>query len=668
MPCELFIQKMGCRAGLYNMLLLNLYSVFISTEGACPSGWTWNTRVSGVCYKILPTSRTYHEQKNVCRRENGHLASIHSQNEINAIKSLLQPSSGSYYIGLNDISVDRRWVYSDSTPYDFSNWEEGEPNHLDDEDCVEMKTDGRWNDIPCSRSFKGICKREEPCDLPDIQSSALGTTPTSRTYESGSSVNYYCAEGFTLLGSSTARCSSGAWQPSTVPHCKAKPCSLPVIESNALEISVITEEYESGSSINYYCAEGYVINGSSSAVCLYGEWIPPTPPECEAKPCSLPVIESNALEISVITEEYESGSSINYYCAEGYVINGSSSAVCLYGEWIPPTPPECEAQPCSLPFIKGTAIKFNATKKQYENGSSIDYYCAEGYVINGSSSAVCLYGDWIPSNIPGCQEAVEQEEGIAGVPSPFVIGILCLLAIAVIICIVAYKLKKGSKCHQAPETKCGPNESFAMHNIYHKNTLKSVDEFSRNKLNLLERIYSGLFGPVYRATAVGLFRQHEETTVQIVFLEDNSTEVNKMNFRSMVETYGSMKLHPNVLSFYGYSFSSDPMFLILEYPVGGNLKEYLQNRMGDMTQRLPDSELITFALQIIMGLDYISSRNCVHMDLKASKVLLNHDLVCKISDFRPVPKSAAVSNIYSTSVEVSTLCTSLKSIFLLKIL
>lgn len=65
--------------------ILKVYVIFCY-KGACPSGWTGNTRVSGVCYKILTTRQPHYQQENICRGENGHLASIHSENEINAIK------------------------------------------------------------------------------------------------------------------------------------------------------------------------------------------------------------------------------------------------------------------------------------------------------------------------------------------------------------------------------------------------------------------------------------------------------------------------------------------------------------------------------------------------------------------------------------------------------
>ena len=54
-------------------------------------------------------------------------------------------------LGLSDRAREGNFVWEQSGEKPtFTNWLVGEPNNLNqNEDCVELKSDGGWNDIPC---------------------------------------------------------------------------------------------------------------------------------------------------------------------------------------------------------------------------------------------------------------------------------------------------------------------------------------------------------------------------------------------------------------------------------------------------------------------------------------------------------------------------------------
>ena len=68
--------------------------------------------------------------------------------------------------GLNDLKSEGAYQWIDGTNITVkSNWENDEPNNLDgNEDCVEVRKDGKWNDQNCLRLNGFICERRQSND------------------------------------------------------------------------------------------------------------------------------------------------------------------------------------------------------------------------------------------------------------------------------------------------------------------------------------------------------------------------------------------------------------------------------------------------------------------------------------------------------------------------
>ncbi|XP_006815865.2 macrophage mannose receptor 1-like [Saccoglossus kowalevskii] len=138
--------------------------------GPCPGGgWM---EYGGKCYKIYSgdgsDSLTWEDARTVCRDLGGDLATIHSQALQSFLISKLRYVSSALWIGLSDISYQNRFIWTDGTPVDYTNWAADEPNGYYADDCVEMmyisSHAGQWNDISCDSERGYICQGDKDVD------------------------------------------------------------------------------------------------------------------------------------------------------------------------------------------------------------------------------------------------------------------------------------------------------------------------------------------------------------------------------------------------------------------------------------------------------------------------------------------------------------------------
>ncbi|CAJ0607131.1 unnamed protein product [Cylicocyclus nassatus] len=116
--------------------MLDLHSFLLAVAavgGATSDGWVkWN---NGYEYKAIKDLYIFFEAELNCSRMNGHLASIHSQEENDFVLNLTSSISGdenifieNAWIGLYEVG-NRIWQWTDGSPLDYEHWDIGEPNY-----------------------------------------------------------------------------------------------------------------------------------------------------------------------------------------------------------------------------------------------------------------------------------------------------------------------------------------------------------------------------------------------------------------------------------------------------------------------------------------------------------------------------------------------------------
>ena len=86
--------------------------------------------------------------------------------------------------------------------------------------------------------------------------------------------------------------------------------------------------------------------------------------------------------------------------------------------------------------------------------------------------------------------------------------------------------------------------------------------------------------------------------------------------------------HENILKFFAWYETTNHLWLILEYAVGGDLLTLLRQDM-----RLPEASVHDFGRSLCAALQHLHSKGLLYCDLKPSNVLLDENGTLKLSDF-----------------------------------
>ncbi|XP_003224136.2 pulmonary surfactant-associated protein A [Anolis carolinensis] len=94
----------------------------------------------------------------ICKAAHGSIASPKNAKENAAVLSFVKQFNTYAYLGITEGHIPGYFNYLTGKPLNFTNWYENEPMGKGTEKCVEMYTDGTWNDKVCSYSRLTVCE------------------------------------------------------------------------------------------------------------------------------------------------------------------------------------------------------------------------------------------------------------------------------------------------------------------------------------------------------------------------------------------------------------------------------------------------------------------------------------------------------------------------------
>ncbi|KAM9296520.1 protein-tyrosine kinase 6 [Gastrophryne carolinensis] len=152
-----------------------------------------------------------------------------------------------------------------------------------------------------------------------------------------------------------------------------------------------------------------------------------------------------------------------------------------------------------------------------------------------------------------------------------------------------------------------------------------LDEWERprEEFTLVCKLGAGNFAQVYEGywqgrvrTRVAIKAIKQDVTTRDTFLEETA--------------FLKTLRHRNLLSLYAVCSVGDPYLIVTELLSKGDLLTFLRGPEGE---ELGTDGLLDLAGQVVDGMQYLESKNCIHRDLAARNVLIGQNNICKVADF-----------------------------------
>ncbi|NWZ47866.1 SFTPA protein, partial [Haliaeetus albicilla] len=111
--------------------------------------------------KIFATSEKkadFHTTLTKCKEAGGSIATPRNPDENDAILYFVKTFNTYAYLGIKECLIPSTFQFLGSRQVSYTNWHLNEPSSKEEEECVEMYTDGTWNDKSCNKNRLIVCQ------------------------------------------------------------------------------------------------------------------------------------------------------------------------------------------------------------------------------------------------------------------------------------------------------------------------------------------------------------------------------------------------------------------------------------------------------------------------------------------------------------------------------
>uniref|UniRef100_A0A672MIV9 Ephrin type-B receptor 3 n=1 Tax=Sinocyclocheilus grahami TaxID=75366 RepID=A0A672MIV9_SINGR len=211
-------------------------------------------------------------------------------------------------------------------------------------------------------------------------------------------------------------------------------------------------------------------------------------------------------------------------------------------------------------------------------------------------------------------------------------GLVFIIVVVVIAIVCLRKQRNGSESEYTEKLQqyITPGMKVYIDPFTYEDPNEAIREFAKeidvSCVKIEEVIGAGEFGEVCRGRLKLPGRR--EIIVAIKTLKAGYTDRQRRDFLSEASIMGQFD-HPNIIRLEGVVTKSRPVMIVTEFMENGALDSFLRLNDGQFTV----IQLVGMLRGIAAGMKYLSDMNYVHRDLAARNILVNSNLVCKVSDF-----------------------------------
>ncbi|XP_026169970.1 ephrin type-B receptor 3 isoform X3 [Mastacembelus armatus] len=304
--------------------------------------------------------------------------------------------------------------------------------------------------------------------------------------------------------------------------------------------------------------------------------------------------------------------------------------------WLPPEKPNGVILDYEIKYHERGQVMSHTVTSQHSSAKVEGLRAATPYVVQVRARTVAGYGrysnpmDFSTSLHSDPQKSVQDQLPlIIGSASA---GLVVIVALVVIAVVCLKKQRSGSELEYTEKLQqyISPGVKVYIDPFTYEDPNDAVHEFAKeidiSCVKIEEVIGAGEFGEVCR----GRLKQpgRREMVVAIKTLKAGYTERQRRDFLAEASIMGQFD-HPNVIRLEGVLTRSCPVLIITEFMENGALDSFLRLNDGRFTM----TQLVGMLRGIAAGMKYLSDMNYVHRDLAARNILVNSNLVCKVSDF-----------------------------------
>ncbi|XP_022594568.1 ephrin type-B receptor 3-like isoform X6 [Seriola lalandi dorsalis] len=306
--------------------------------------------------------------------------------------------------------------------------------------------------------------------------------------------------------------------------------------------------------------------------------------------------------------------------------------------WLPPDKPNGIILDYEIKYHEkdqGEAIAHTMTA-QRSNARIEGLKAGTPYVVQVRARTVAGYGRYsspadFSTNLQTDPPKSWQEQ------LPLIVGsatatLVFIIAVVVIAIVCLRKQRNGSESEYTEKLQqyITPGMKVYIDPFTYEDPNEAVREFAKeidvSCVKIEEVIGAGEFGEVCRGRLKLPGRR--EIIVAIKTLKVGYTDRQRRDFLSEASIMGQFD-HPNIIRLEGVVTKSRPVMIVTEFMENGALDSFLRLNDGQFTV----IQLVGMLRGIAAGMKYLSDMNYVHRDLAARNILVNSNLVCKVSDF-----------------------------------